>query len=256
MKTYLKYPMVRNVVTALMLFVGASLTVPSISEAAPSLPSRNSAPLSIPAEPAAGSSTAQWQSWASAQQEAMQSVDPSSLLTDSSGCTNTSANLIPVVSAGADGIPVGIVTDALELTGTCSVNSMSNAATTNSPTSSGITPLISSYCPNMNNCNYGSATNGYVAVGTTTVGGNSSYMAAAYTYTGSGSFTAHAELGTVSSGCSAGTAVANSNSETLTTNTYVEIVWGPRNYSANWSGTGWHYNGSSYVDLGSVCGTW
>lgn len=108
----------------------------------------------------------------------------------------------------------------------------------------------------MNQANYSSATNGYVCVGTSTYNGNSNFMAAAYTYTGTGTFTAHSELATVSSPCPPGNAIANSSSYNLSQYQAAVVQWGPRNYSATWSGTGWHYNGGGYTDLGSVCGTW
>ncbi len=203
----------------------------------------------VPAMPVAGSSLATWQSWANAQQAALQSVNPQSLVAPNPGCTNTSVALVPVISTGTAGIPAGIVTDAVTIVGTCGSSSDGPS------TAAGVSPLISSYCPNMTYCTYASATNGYVAVGTATVNGNVNYMGAAYTYTASGSgYSAHSELGTVSSGCSVGTLVANSSSVSLSTNQYVEVLWGPRNGSATWSGTGWHYNGSGYTNLGTVCG--
>ena len=181
----------------------------------------------------------------------MQSTSPLSLVTPTPGCTNTSGSLEPVVSTGAGGIPAGIVTDALVLVGSCTTRA------TNSQATGEISPAISSYCPNMDGCNYGSATNGVVAVGTATVNGNVNYMAAAYTYTASGSgYTAHTELGTVSSGCATGSLVASSSSASLSTGQYVELLWGPRNGSNTWSSTGWHYTGSGYQDLGTVCGMW
>jgi hypothetical protein len=204
--------------------------------------------VSVPALPVAGSSLATWQSWASAQQAALQSVTPQSLVAPSAGCTNSSVMLVPVVSTGTAGIPAGIVTDAIQIVGSC-------GGAAGAPLGgNGIRPLLSSYCPNMTNCTYQSATNGEVAVGTGTVGGNANYMGAAYTYTSSGSgYTSHAELGTVSSGCSVGTLVANSSDSSLSNNQYVEILWGPRSGSNTWSGTGWHYNGSGYTNLGTVC---
>lgn len=202
----------------------------------------------VPSMPVAGASIATWQSWASAQQTALQSVTPQSLVTPSAGCTNTSVSLLPVVSTGAAGIPEGIVTDAVEVIGSC------GNASASSPTEAGVQPLLSSYCPNMTNCEYAAATNGEVAVGTATVDDNVNYMAVAYTYTASGSgYTAHTELGTVSSGCSVGTEVADSSDASLSTDEYVELFWGPRDASNTWSGTGWHYNGSGYSNLGTVC---
>lgn len=248
MKSWYKNPFLRGAVSAVSLLGVMLIAIPGTSPASAS--ANTSASLSVPPIPAAGSSISTWQSWASAQREAMESASPLSMVAPTPGCTIISGVVEPVVSTGAGGIPAGIVTDALTLNGSCA------ASATSSPTTGGVSPLISSYCPNMNGCNYASATYGYVAVGTATVNGDSTWMGAAYTYTGSGSFTAHAELGTVSSGCSVGSLVANSNSQTLSTNQYVEVLWGPRNFSTTWSGTGWHYNGSSYDDLGTVCGMW
>ena len=249
MKSWYKNLFLRGVASAISLLGLTLIAIPETSPASAS--TGTSISLSVPPVPAAGSSMATWQSWASAQQKAMESVDPLAIATSTPGCTTISATLEPVVSTGSAGIPAGIVTDAVVLVGSCTANS------TRSPSIGGIIPLISSYCPGMNGCNYSSATNGYVAVGTYTYGGNSAYMAAAYTYTASGSgYSAHSELGTVSSGCATGSLVANSSSVSLSTGQYVEVIWGPRTGSSTWSGTGWHYNGSSYVDLGTVCGMW
>lgn len=205
----------------------------------------------VPAMPAANAPLSDWQTWASLQRQAIESANPSSLVHNSAGCATTVVTVLPVVSTGAGGIPAGIVTDALSVVGTCGSGTSGSAAT------GGVSPAISQYCPNMDGCNYAGATNGEVAVGTATVNGNVNYMAAAYTYTASGSgYTAHSELGTVASGCSTGSLVANSTSASLSTNQYVEVLWGPRNGSATWTSTGWHYNGSSYQDLGTVCGMW
>jgi hypothetical protein len=209
------------------------------------------APASTLATPAVGASIATWQAWAVAQQQSLESVNPASLVAPSPGCTNTSTKVIPVASTGAGGIPTGITTDAVVVVGSCAQNGAGAQPL------SGVVPLISSYCPNMTGCNYAAATNGYVAVGTATVNGNVNYMGAAYTFTASGSgYTAHSELGTVSSGCSTGSLVANSSSASLSTNQYVEILWGPRNTSNTWTSTGWHHTSGSYQDLGTVCGMW
>jgi hypothetical protein len=74
-----------------------------------------SAASTIPAMPVAGSPLATWQSWASAQQTALQSVSPLSLVTPGAGCTVASVTLIPTVSSGTAGIPAGIVTDAVQV---------------------------------------------------------------------------------------------------------------------------------------------
>ena len=213
--------------------------------------SSQTGPIVVPAMPAAGAPLSDWQAWASLQRQSIESVNPSTLVRGSTGCAVTAVTVLPTVSTGAGGIPAGIVTDALSVVGSC------GTGTPGSSPASGVSPAISQYCPNMDGCNYGGATNGEVAVGTATVNGNSNYMAAAYTYTASGSgYTAHSELGTVASGCSTGSLVANSSSASLSTNQYVEVLWGPRNVSATWSSTGWHYNGSGYQDLGTVCGMW
>ena len=242
--------------TGRVIATASAIAVLAVFSALPTLGSAGAAPtqtgpVTMPAMPAASAPLSDWQVWASLQRQAIESVNPSTLVHDSSGCSVTAVSVLPTVSTGAGGIPAGIVTDALSVVGTC------GAGTPGSAPSNGVSPAISQYCPNMDGCNYGGATNGEVAVGTATVNGNSNYMAAAYTYTASGSgYSAHSELGTVASGCSTGSLVANSSSASLATNQYVEVLWGPRNASATWSSTGWHYNGSGYQDLGTVCGMW
>lgn len=247
MKSWYKYKIARGGMLGVAVLGLSLIAIPGVSTAVAS--ASTSSTLSVPSVPAAGSSMATWQSWASAQQKAMQSVSPLAAEAPTPGCTTTSGTVEPVVSSGADGIPAGIVTDAVVFVGTCASRSSGTAT-------AGIVPLISTYCPGMDQCNDGSVTNGYEGVGTYTYAGNPSYMASAYTYTGSGTYSAHSELGTVSSGCSSGSTVANSSNSTLSTNGWVEVVWGPRTGSNTWSGTGWHYNGSGYVNLGSVCGMW
>jgi len=103
--------------------------------------------------------------------------------------------------------------------------------------------------------NYGGIRSGEACVGTAKVNGNSNYMAAAYTYTATGSTYGHVELGRTSS-CASGTTVANESPEvTLSTNQWGEIIWGPKSGSATWSSTWWQDNGGgNYTDFGSVCG--
>ena len=247
MKSWYKNKIARSGVLGVAVLGLSMIAIPGVSTAAAS--ASTSSTLSVPALPAAGSSMATWQSWASAQQKAMQSMSPLAAEAPTPGCTTTSGTVVPVVSTGAAGIPAGIVTDAVVFVGNCTSSTSNTAA-------AGISPLVSTYCPGMTNCNYGGVTNGYEGVGTYTYAGNPAYMASAYTYTSSGTYSAHSELGVASSGCSSGTTVANSTEQTLGTGGYVEVVWGPRTVSNTWSGTGWHYNGSGYVNLGSVCGTW
>ncbi len=106
----------------------------------------------------------------------MQSMSPLAAEAPTPGCTTTSGTVVPVVSTGAAGIPAGIVTDAAVFVGSCTSSTSNTAA-------AGISPLVSTYCPGMTNCNYGGVTNGYEGVGTYTYAGNPAYMASAYTYT-------------------------------------------------------------------------
>jgi hypothetical protein len=103
-----------------------------------------------------------------------------------------------------------------------------------------------------------SVTGGTACVGTATDGGNSNYVAASYLRTATTSSFGHAELGTVSGSCGAGTLVANESPEvTVSTNQYAAIIWGPRSGSSTWSSTWWQDNGGgSYSDFGSACGTY
>ena len=107
----------------------------------------------------------------------------------------------------------------------------------------------------MTNYTYGGITSGVACVGTITISGNANYMGAAYTYTGSSSTYGHTELGQVSGSCGPGTADANESPEVTLTNDEVGgVIWGPRNYSADWSSTWWRDNGGgSFSDFGSVC---
>ncbi len=73
----------------------------------------------IPAMPSLGASMLQWQNWATQWDSQLQAADPSSLITSLTGCTNTSIALSPVVSTGLGGIPKGIVTELITVTGTC-----------------------------------------------------------------------------------------------------------------------------------------
>lgn len=73
----------------------------------------------IPAMPSNGASMLQWQNWATQWDSQLQAADPSSLLSPQTGCTNSSIALSPVVSTGLGGIPKGIVTEAITVTGTC-----------------------------------------------------------------------------------------------------------------------------------------
>ena len=90
-------------------------TLPLIGLAAASTGSA----IQAPPVPAAGSTIATWQSWASALDAQLQSQDPSTLVPVQSGCTQSSVSLTPVVSSGLGGIPKGIVTEAITVTGSC-----------------------------------------------------------------------------------------------------------------------------------------
>jgi hypothetical protein len=186
----------------------------------------------------------------------MQSTNPLSAVATDPGCTNTSASLANVVSTGADGIPAGIVTDAVVVTGTCAGSSDSASITAGASISAGSKPLSWTYCPGMTSCTYTSATDGYIALGTYTYEGSDNYMAGAYFYNGSGTETVYARLGTVLTGCTTGSLVADSGIYNIENGEYVEVIWGPNSGSATWNSSAWgNSNGSStYGKLGIVCG--
>jgi hypothetical protein len=191
-----------------------------------------------------------WESWAAAQRTAMAETNWG-LFAKSHSCTLVTFNLDEVVSNGINmtDIPAGIVVDAVSLIGRCGGSAPPTGTT-------GASPDISSYCPNMTYCNYGSIKDGVAAVGTATVNGTPNFMAAAYTYTNSSGHTfGHAELGKGST-CSVGTLVANESPEvTLYTGQYGEVIWGPRNFSNVWSSTWWQDTGGGhYTKFGTVCG--
>ena len=195
--------------------------------------------------PSNTASMAMWQSWAASQQAQMQSITPSQVAA-TSGCSISSVTASPVVSSGFE-YPAGITTDALTIVGQCSPSTGGSLSAS---------PAISSYCPGMDDCNFASATNGQVAIGTTTVAGNANFMEAAFTNTSTSSISVHSQLGTVGvSPCSStASVVANSSQTTLSPGMFVAVTWGPRTTSTTWKATGWKLVSGAFQDLGSVCG--
>lgn len=103
-----------------------------------------------------------WQSWANAQRSFATSFDWSEWV-QANGCSATSIQVIPVVAHGNTGIPEGIVTDAVSLSGSCAHTGLPTSSRDVVP--SGFGPDIAN-CPNMYNCTSKSVTTGIVAVGT------------------------------------------------------------------------------------------
>jgi hypothetical protein len=202
-----------------------------------------------PATPGPGASMATWQRWAAAERLAVRGTNWAAVVRGD-GCALEHVVIRPVTHSEAAGIPRGVVADAVVVTATC--GQAQKAA--HRPD----VPAISSYCVGMTNCTTKSITDGVAAVGTVTVDGNPNYMGAEYTYTkSSGSTTGHVELGndSLGSGCGVGTKVANGKSTKLTHDHGELVVWGPRNFSATWSGTWWQHNSNgSYTRFGTVCG--
>lgn len=69
--------------------------------------------------PAANASHDTWVAWAARQREAMRILNLMSTLTPTPGCKINSAVLTPVVNTGAGGIPKGLITSAITVTGSC-----------------------------------------------------------------------------------------------------------------------------------------
>jgi hypothetical protein len=201
--------------------------------------------------PTKGASLNSWQAWANIQSATLGSPNAAATVPLAPGCTELSSSLISVVSHGAEGIPAGVQTEALQIVGSCTT------APSPSTLGGGTTAHISAFCPAMTSCVEASASSGYVAVGSTTVAGVTSFLAASYYYTGPfDDFSAHAELGVSDSTCDPGTTVANSDSVLLATDNFVEVIWGPHSSPNYFSGTGWHHTDSGYVDEGTVCNTY
>ncbi len=157
MKSWYKNKIARSGVLGVAALGLSLIAIPGVST--PVASASTSSTLPVLALPAAGSSMATWQTWASAELKAMQSISPLAAEAPTPGCTTTSGTVEPVVSTGATGIPAGIVTDAAVFVGNCTSSTSNTAA-------AGISPLVSTYCPGMTNCNYGGVTNGYEGVGT------------------------------------------------------------------------------------------
>lgn len=201
--------------------------------------------------PPANAPMSSWQTWASSQRGFVSTFDWSSW-TEGHACTATTVTVIPVTANGTNlpGIPAGIVTDAVSLSGECA-----NATGSVSPDSNA--SPNTAYCPNLTYCNTKSIRTGVAAVGTATVGGNPNYMGAAYTKTTSGTITGHSRLGTSGTACGPGNLVANASNTAIGNGGYNEVLWGPRNASNYWSATYYKQHPttpSKYTVFGTVCG--
>jgi hypothetical protein len=203
----------------------------------------------VPATPRPGASMATWQRWAAAERLAVRDTNWAAAVR-SDGCALGQVVIRPVTHSEVAGIPRGVVADAVVVTATCS---LARKAAHRADV-----PAISPYCVGMTACNTKSITDGVAAVGTVTHDGNANFMGAEYIYTkSSGSSTGHPELGndTLGSGCGVGTKVANGKNVKLTHDHGELVWWGPRNFSATWSGTWWQHNSNgSYTRFGTVCG--
>lgn len=199
--------------------------------------------------PSAGAPLSAWQDWAAAQRSVMtvsgwaQSLS-SSLSPD---CTVSNLQVIPVVSNGKNGIPAGIVTDAVGGSIRCA-NDSANGSVTNAPVSA--SPATSSSCPVQDTGTSKSITDGVLCVGTYTYLGNPNFMAASYKNTSSVSPYGQVQLGV--GGCpgySDGRYPIGGPGYIAPGNTWF-VAWGPRTFSDEWSST-WYENGTT--SWGSVC---
>jgi hypothetical protein len=236
----------RHAVVALsgLVLIMGSLIVSGTSVGASNTVSSGSPAQTIPNPPAPGATTNAWDSWAAQQRQAMQSTDWSEVLSTSE-CQVIQAAIDPITSTGLDGIPAGVVTDAVSGVSSCGANS-----------AAGVIPLTSTDCPVQNDYNDGDITGGVACIGTATVGGNVNYMGASYYRTASSSTFGHTQLGVPTSGCNSSGALADQSPE-VTLDQYDAgfVVWGPRDGSDTWSSTWWQDNGGgNYTDFGSVCG--
>jgi hypothetical protein len=91
---------------------------------------------------------------------------------------------------------------------------------------------------------------------------NDQLGSAGYYYYGGPSTVGHVELGNgynlwPGGACDAGTAFANTSNVTMTSSYYEEYISAYNLvYGGEYTGTWWDYNGSSYSNWGTVCGTW
>lgn len=222
-------------------FWGASAGALSSHEVAP-------AQVAIPTAPAATASLATWQAWSIKEQAVMSKINWARQMSNST-CQVQHTTVTKNVSSGNAGIPAGIITDQINLFGTCSLES----------SKSPVTSLSSRNCPVQS---YGSAANvdgGVACVGVYSTDGTN-YMASSYVRTAGGSTYGHPELGALSpwaSNCYSGATLANGHPEVnVPTGSYSAVVWGPKLSSGNWAATWWQDNqDGTYSNFGSSCGS-
>lgn len=205
-----------------------------------------SGPDAVPAPPANGASLSQWQEWAAAQSQAMQTANWAQAVANI-GCQLESVGYVPVDSSSDPGVPTppGVITTGVGLLMSCPSSS------TSASTSLDSVPLNGA-CGNVG----GPASQ---CVGPATYNGNPNYVSDSYLYKGSGTIKGHLELsddGPNAQSCSVGALIANypvGTYATLTNGYELAFLWGPKNYSTVWNGNFWKGTGNPYGNEGNVC---
>ena len=200
--------------------------------------------VSFPTPPASTASLAAWKTWSVSQRSIFSKINWVRELSNSS-CHVSTATISPSISRGVAGVPKGIVTDEVTVTGTCS-NVVSTPITANA----------TSRCPVQTYGTPASAVGGSVCVGVYNSSGIN-YVAASYVRTATGSTYGHNELGLQGDTCAPGFLVANSHPETtVSTGNYSAVVWGPQLSSDQWTSTWWRDSNGVYLASGTACGSY
>ena len=209
-------------------------------------------PDQVSAPPANGASLSQWQSWAAAQSQAMRTADWAQAA-ESIGCQLESVSFVTVDSSIDPGVstPPGVTTTGVGLLMKCSSSSTSNSSSMNASISPDSVPLNGA-CGTVGGP-------GSQCVAPASYNGNPNYVNDSYLYKGSGSIKGHLELsddGPNAQSCSVGGLIENyppGTYTTLTNDTEVFFLYGPKNISTVWNGNFWKGTGNPYANEGNVC---